>query len=517
MRSRAQPWRAPSVPAHVSLHDFLDVGPGYLWCVDENFRFTFVSGRAREVCGLEDAAHVGWDFDDLGYAWVGATSPFGDLIAFQERLVCRTAGDGRRVWLHLSGKPVFKPLDGFSGYVGTALATTAPNDADSSAQNKEAVPHQPDAMAASDQLSMFRSAMETLTDGFALFGPDAKLVFCNTNFRRINENRQWAFDDEMTFEKIVRANMGLGLLEDAVGREEAFLAERMAWHREPTNEPRLMRWTDGNVLMVRECKLADGSTVVVNTDLTELSRREKALTEALDAAEQASRAKSAFLARMSHELRTPLNAIIGFSDLVLSETFGPIGSERYRGYLGDVKISGEHLLSLINDLLDLTGIESGRREFAFEAHGPRHLVSAALRAVRPIGHRAGIRLRGTAPLEFPDVTVDARSMHQCLLNLLSNAIKATRRGGRVELRVDRHGAGFVAFSLTDTGKGMSKALINRLMRSSGPAGANYVAETDGAGLGLPITKSLIEVMGGRLEIDSVVGRGTRVSLIVPMA
>ena len=142
----------------------------------------------------------------------------------------------------------------------------------------------------------------------------------------MNENTPWKFDGETTFEMIIRSNMRLGLLEEAVGREEMFLAERMAWHRAPPEEPRLMRWTDGNVFLVRERRLADGATVVVNTDLTELSKRERALADALRSAEQASRAKSAFLARMSHELRTPLNAIIGFSDLVLSETFGPLGS-----------------------------------------------------------------------------------------------------------------------------------------------------------------------------------------------
>ena len=517
MRLRARTWSGPGFPAHVSLDDVLDVSSGFFWCVDEHFRFTYVSPRAFEVCGLEDEAHIGWGFEDLGYSWSGAASPFDEIETFRDRLVCRTASDGRQTWLTLRGKLIVNPPGEIAGYMGTGVAAVAPIEPVPPPSTDEAVPHPGVAVTSSDHLAMFRSAMESLTDGFALFGPDGKLYFSNTNFRRINENGRWSFDDDMTFEKIVRTNMGLGMLEDAVGREEAFMAERMARHRAPTNEPRLMRWTDGNVLLVRERRLADGGIVVVNTDMTELSRRETALTEALDAAEQASRAKSAFLARMSHELRTPLNAIIGFSDLVLSETFGPLGSRRYRTYLGDVKTSGEHLLSLINDLLDLTGIESGRREFVFESERPRDLVSAALRAVRPIGQRAGIRLRGTAPAELPDVKVDARSMHQCLLNLLSNAIKATRRGGRVAIWVDKPRADHVAFSVSDTGKGMSKALADRLMRNSGPAGANYIAETDGAGLGLPITKSLIEIMGGRLEIESELEAGTRVTLIVPTA
>lgn len=256
---------------------------------------------------------------------------------------------------------------------------------------------------------------------------------------------------------------------------------------------------------------------MVNTDLTELSRREIALTEALAATERASRAKSDFLAQMSHEFRTPLKAIIGFSDLVLSETFGPVGSERYRTYIGDVKSSGEHLLSLINDLLDLTGIESGRREYDFEGLQPREIVSGALRAVRPIGQHAKIRLRGSTSRDLPSVKVDARSMHQCLLNLLSNAIRATRQGGRVILRSERHAPGLVAFSVTDTGCGISAGHVQHLLTGSGAKGDGYIADSGGTGLGLPITKSLIGVMGGRLDIESNIGEGTKVTLILPEA
>lgn len=154
--------------------------------------------------------------------------------------------------------------------------------------------------------------MESPTDGFALFGPGGTMVFCNTISRRINENPDWLFDGGVTFDKIVRANMNLGLLECAMGREEAFLTKRMARHRSALGEPGLMCWTDGNVLLIRERLLDNGKIRIVNTGITKLSRHEKALTKALDATEQASWAKSAFLARMSHRFQTPLNAIIGF-------------------------------------------------------------------------------------------------------------------------------------------------------------------------------------------------------------
>lgn len=509
MRSRAQtPWE-PLAPADFSTADILDVLPGFVWRLDRNLRITSVSEKAFQITGLSEDRFIGSRFVDLDFVWENGHDPLKRRVAFQDLRAFGPAPLGRRVGLKISGKPIFKATEGFVGYVGSVIEVGATSPA--------IVADQERAVSARDHIDIFRNAVECLTDGLALFDPDDRLIFCNTSFRRLNENALWKFDGETTFEMIVRSNMKLGLLEDAVGREEAFLADRMARHRAPSNEPRLMRWTDGNVIMVRERKLDDGATVVVNTDLTELSRRERALAEALNAAEQASRAKSAFLARMSHELRTPLNAIIGFSELVLSETFGPLGSDRYRTYVGDVKVSGEHLLSLINDLLDLTGIESGRRDFVFDAHGPRELVSAALRAVRPLGQRAGIRLRGGAPANLPNVNVDARSMHQCLLNLLSNSIKATGRGGRVALCVGRNSAETLTFTVSDTGKGMSRETLAHLMTMSAPKDQDYVAKADGAGLGLPITKSLVEIMGGRLEIDSRLGEGTQARLIVPIA
>lgn len=132
---------------------------------------------------------------------------------------------------------------------------------------------------------MLRGAKESPTDGFAPFDPGGTTVFCNTISRRINENPDWLFDGGVAFDKIVQANMNLGLLEGAMGREEAFLTKRMARHRSALGEPGLMRWTDGNVLLIKERLLDDGSIAVVNTDITKLSHREKALTKALDAAE----------------------------------------------------------------------------------------------------------------------------------------------------------------------------------------------------------------------------------------
>ncbi len=516
MRSRIEYWRESQIPAEVASEDILDVLPGFLWHLDRNFRFTYVSEKALEVSGLHETVFLGASLENLGFAWASGISPLETRAGFRDQWVTRTGSDGRRVNLSLSAKPLFGTNEGFLGYVGTGTAGELPLELArrawlpflSVARQGAGAEFSTDGV-----LDMFSNATECLTDGFALFGPDDRLIFCNTSYRQINENAGWPLDGETHFEAILRANVEAGLLEEAIGREEAFVAERMARHRAPDDEARLVRWTNGKVFLIRERKLANGGVVAVNTDLTELVRNEKALS----AAEEASRAKSAFLARTSHELRTPLNAIIGFSDLVLSETFGPLGSERYRNYIGDVKSSGEHLLSLINDLLDLTGIESGRREFLLDAHHPRDLVSQALRSVRPIGRRAGVRLRGTAPASLLEVKVDTRAMHQCLLNLVSNAIKATPGGGRVAINVEPGEAGTVVFTISDTGKGMTQAMIAKILGSAEPPVETFMSDTGGAGLGLPITKSLVEIMGGRLEIASTPGIGTHARLIVPTA
>lgn len=254
MALRMETLEKQGVPDHVSIEDFLDVSPGFFWCLDGSMRFSFVSEGVLGISGLEAAEHLGGGFDVLGYAWAGGDDPLEAREPFQDRLVWRGSATGERVWMYLAGKPVFRPGTGFAGFVGTGISAAAPDTEDPLDDTGTAGWASGEAAGvwSLDHLAMFRDAMESLSDGFALFAADGRMMFCNGVYRKINENQPWVTDGPVTLEYIIKCNMELGLLEDAIGREEEFLAERMAHHREPRDGARLTRRTDGNVLLIQE-------------------------------------------------------------------------------------------------------------------------------------------------------------------------------------------------------------------------------------------------------------------------
>ena len=257
---------------------------------------------------------------------------------------------------------------------------------------------------------------------------------------------------------------------------------------------------------------ADGNAVrAIGTmqDITDLRRHERDLAEAKFAAEEANLAKSRFLAGMSHELRTPLNAIIGFSDVIRQKTFGPLSPPRYADYIDDIHRSGEHLLSLINDVLDMAKVEAGKFELSRESLDLGSLAERALTLVAPQAASGGIRLvRDIAP--GLAVTADDRAMRQVLVNLLSNAVKFTEAGGRVCLFAHRLDDGGMALGVEDSGVGMSKEGLATALEPFGQVQGTMMVAGNGTGLGLPIAKSLVETHGARFCIETAPGKGTRV-------
>jgi cell cycle sensor histidine kinase DivJ len=243
--------------------------------------------------------------------------------------------------------------------------------------------------------------------------------------------------------------------------------------------------------------------------------REEALV-ARDAAERASRMKSMFLATMSHELRTPLNAIIGFSELIHAKLHGPHTDPRYEEYGGLIHNAGRHLLSLINDILDMSKIEAGKFELNREAFDMRDVIHDCMDLMQERASQGGVELRvdnGTTPLRLD---ADQRAMKQILLNLLSNAIKFTPEGGRVAVRANMNNDTLV-LRVKDTGIGIAADQLNRLgnpfvqVRSS--AGASH----EGTGLGLALVRALAEIHDGTLKIESRLGGGTTVSVTIPIS
>jgi two-component system cell cycle sensor histidine kinase PleC len=231
-------------------------------------------------------------------------------------------------------------------------------------------------------------------------------------------------------------------------------------------------------------------------------------------AEESNKSKAQFLAAMSHELRTPLNAIIGFSQIIAENRFGPEEFERYRSYAQDIQSSGEHLLAVINDILDLSKVEAGKLVLREETVVVVELVESTLRLVRQRAADGQIALETEFPSDSCQLFADKRLLRQLLLNLVANAVKFTPPGGKVTLRVSVE-QDSILFAVEDTGIGIAKADIPKAMMPFGQIDSRLGRKYDGTGLGLPLAKAMAEAHGGTLEIESDLGAGTRVTVRLP--
>jgi signal transduction histidine kinase len=254
--------------------------------------------------------------------------------------------------------------------------------------------------------------------------------------------------------------------------------------------------------------------------LETLSRLEKCfdkivLQQRAEKAEALSHAKSAFLAIVSHELRTPLNAIIGFSELMESERFGPLGAVRYRQYVSDIRKSGEHLLQVINNILDLTRAEAGKLVLLEDVLDIAEIAGDCIRQMQPDAAAANLTLESVLPASPCMFRGDTAKVRQIAFNLLSNAAKFTPTGGRVELRIEVRADGGIDLLVRDTGVGMAPADIRRALQPFTQLDTGLSRRYGGTGLGLPLTASLAALHGGRLVLDSVLGQGTSARVVFP--
>ena len=298
---------------------------------------------------------------------------------------------------------------------------------------------------------------------------------------------------------------------------------------------------DGRWLRYLETQTVDGGRISIGTDVTGIRARETELEANRDhlqtiinilresqtrivelaenyeqekiRAEEANQSKSEFLANMSHELRTPLNAINGFSDIMKKEMFGPLGDPRYREYISDILFSGQHLLSLINDILDMSKIEAGKMTLNVESLSISDMITQVLRMVRGRADENRLKLVHDE-LEAQDIQADPRAVKQVLLNLATNAIKFTPEGGTVTLKVEPKSTGIIVHVI-DTGIGISEEDITRLAQPFEQIDSQHSRKHEGTGLGLALSKSLVELHGGNFSIASTLGEGTTVTFTLP--
>jgi two-component system cell cycle sensor histidine kinase PleC len=305
----------------------------------------------------------------------------------------------------------------------------------------------------------------------------------------------------------------------------------------------------GRWLQISQRRTQSGGHVNVGTDITAIKAQEAALTDNQHAlektvtdletsrrklqeqarqlvdlaekyaaektrAETANRSKSEFLANMSHELRTPLNAIIGFSEMMEAGIFGPLGSDKYKEYSTDIRASGQHLLELINDILDMSKIEAGRMTLEKQQLDLPKVIEESLRLVSGRADVASVKIVDQMSA-LPPVEGDKRAIKQVMLNLLSNAIKFTPAGGEIRLRGSAQG-GFISISVEDTGIGIPASALPKIGRPFEQVENQHSKTHKGTGLGLALSRSLVELHGGSLEIRSTEGVGTTVSFTLPL-
>jgi len=298
---------------------------------------------------------------------------------------------------------------------------------------------------------------------------------------------------------------------------------------------------DGRWIRYLETHTVDGGRVSIGTEVTAIRTREQQLQVNQDAlhktinvlkksqvrivelaenyeqekirAEEANHSKSEFLANMSHELRTPLNAINGFSDIMKKEMFGPLGDPRYKEYVSDILFSGQHLLSLINDILDMSKIEAGKMTLNTEALQMNDMINQVIRIIRGRADENRLKLVYDE-VSLPEIEADPRNVKQILLNLTTNAIKFTPEGGVVTIAVEPKSAGLI-IRVSDTGIGISEEDIQRLAQPFEQIDSQHSRKHEGTGLGLALSKSLVELHGGNFKIESVLGQGTTVTFTLP--
>jgi len=357
------------------------------------------------------------------------------------------------------------------------------------------------------ELAELKSVLDIATDGVVIIDRQGRIVSANRGAQALfgygpQELSGRAFDDLFAAESIDAAH---ACLDDLAGE-----APPPGGGREVVGRTR----EGGTIALAMSMgELGDGKLCAVFRDVTPWKTSEQELVAARRRAESASSAKSDFIAKVSHEIRTPLNAIIGFAEVMIEERFGPVGSERYRDYLKDIHASGAHLLSLVNDLLDLSKIEAGKLELTVASVALNDLTQQCVAIMQPQANRKRIIVRTSLPQALPPVLADARSLRQIVLNLLSNSIKFTGAGGQVIVSTAHTDDGAIVLRVRDTGVGMSETDLLTALEPFGQVATS--PHSGGTGLGLPLTKALAEANRAHFQIKSAPQEGTLVEITFP--
>lgn len=357
------------------------------------------------------------------------------------------------------------------------------------------------------------NALESMSDGFVMFSPDDRLIACNSRYKDFYRISAPFIVPGALFDDIMREGALRGQYPQAQGDIEKFVSDSKAFHR--GNHPPMERLLpDGRWVLITERRTPDGGVVGIRTDITPLKRAMQDLASARDTARAAGEAKSQFLARMSHELRTPLNGILGFSELLLEDD--RLDNEQ-RDKIRNLHNAGKHLLELVNGLLDLSKIESGRMEFATRAFQLQEVIQSCAALVAPDITRKRLEFTLNFDPRLPRAVMgDPTRLRQVILNLLSNAVKFTPSGGSIYFHSKQKGPDRLRIEVRDTGPGISPENQRLIFEDFVQIASMTQGEALGTGLGLAITSRLVKQMGGEIGCRSNPGTGSVFWIEIPL-
>ncbi len=417
---------------------------------------------------------------------------------------------GHWVWLRARAELTGENSDAGPHLVGIAVDISEHKQADERSQKADL---------------RLRDAIENISEAFVLWDQQNRLVVCNSKYQEFHSLNDLLVKPGTRYEEIVKAAEA-PLIRTRLSRESDEVAGGNTFE---------VQLADNRWLQINERRTKDGGYVSVGTDISFLKHQEERLREretelekqaqqlvelaekysaAKNRAETANRSKSEFLANMSHELRTPLNAIIGFSEVMKTELFGKIGSHKYREYADDIHASGQYLLEVINDILDMSKIEAGRIKLVIEDCNVAEIVEDCRKIIHSRAKADEITL-SVAPITSATLKADGRALKQVILNLLTNSVKFTNERGNIEISVFTEKK-MMTFVIEDDGIGIPENDVEKLARPFEQVENQFTKSHDGSGLGLAISRSLIELHEGTFAIESQQGVGTTVRFSLPI-